>query len=222
MKSISVLNFAVFWFACIPLLAQEQSPAPKGLPEGDTWTRTLKDRTKRGMLHDAFERVRGDSGKWNDEPRLLHAPPIKTKPPKTSLDDWADRLERSRIRTLTSKEDNWLLFKTRQLDDNDRVWIERIERRENQFTIVLSEAIWQGRYFKSFTYYNVYGVNLGKLPPGKYDAKWVIQPLVFREFEGSGRPRDQQRGENWSKDERPAKKKASELSVTFTVHAPAP
>jgi hypothetical protein len=91
-----------------------------------------------------------------------------------------------------SDDDNWLLFKTRQLDDNDRAWIDRVERKGNQFTVVLNQAIWQGRYLKTFTYYNVYGVNLGRLPPGRYEAKWIVKPLTFREFEGNGRPSDQQ------------------------------
>lgn len=111
-----------------------------------------------------------------------------------------------------------MLFKTRQLDDNDRVWIERVEREGNQFTIVLSEAVWQGRYSKTFTYYNVFGVNLGQLGPGKYTATWIVKPLEFRTFEGSGRPTDRQQ-ENWSKDERPADKKPAELSVEFEVLA---
>jgi hypothetical protein len=123
-------------------------------------------------------------------------------------------------------EDNWLLFKTRQLDDNDRLWIERIEREGNQFTIVFSEAIWQGRYMKTFTFYNVYGVNLGKLPPGTYTAKWVTKPLEFRAFEGTGKPVDQQPNQpptdNWPKDEHPADEEASELTVEFTVSEPSP
>ena len=31
-------------------------------------------------------RVRGDSGKWNDDPIVQHAPPIGKKPAKMSLD----------------------------------------------------------------------------------------------------------------------------------------
>jgi hypothetical protein len=60
-------------------------------------------------------------------------------------------------------------------------------------------------------------VNLGKLPPGKYKAKWIVQPLEFRTFEGNGRPIDENRTENWPKDEQPAGKKTAELSVEFVV-----
>ena len=202
-------------FSSLSVLAQEQTSDQSHPPKGDSWSKVLKDRTKRGTLHDAIQKVRGDTGKWNDDPRLQHAPPITRKPPKMPLDDWADQLQESNKR-VPSNDDNWLLFKTRQLDDNDRVWIERIERDGDQFTIVLSEAIWQGRYLKTFTYYNVFGVNLGKLPPGTYTAKWVVKPLEFRAFEGSGKPSDQQK-ESWPKDEREVNKKPSEFTVKFTV-----
>ncbi len=199
----------------LPLFAQEQASDQRDTLKADSWSKVLKDRSKRGTLHDAIQKVRGDTGKWNDEPRLQYAPPITGKPTKMPLDDWADQLQESNKR-VPNKDDNWLLFKTRQLDDNDRVWIERIERDGDQFTIVLSEAIWQGRYLKTFTYYNVLGVNLGKLPPGTYKAKWVVKPLNFRAFEGSGKPSDQQ-NENWPKDEKEADKKPSEFTVKFTV-----
>ena len=209
-----VVSIALAWVILLvgPLLfAQEKETS-----QGDSWTKKLEDRSKRGTLQDAIQRVRGDSGKWNDEPSLQHAPSIKGKPPKSSLDDWADQLEEEAVE-IQPGEESWLLFKTRQLDDNDRVWIERIERRGNQITVTLNQAIWQGRYLKTFTYYNVYGVNLGKLPPGTYQAKWIIKPLEFREFEGNGRPREDQRTENWSKNEQPSDKKPTELKLSFSV-----
>jgi len=213
MKPFSVMSLLVLVIAGAPLIAQESQPRGAGAPAGDPCTRTLKDRAERGKLHNAFQNVRGDSGKWRDEPGLQHAPPIEKRPAKLPLDDWADQLLDSEV-TTAAGDDNWLIFRSRQLDDNDRLWIERIERRGNQITVVLSEAIWQGRYFKTFTYYDVFGVNLGKLEPGKYEARWIVQPLAFKQFEGDGRPLN-----NWPKDERPAKKKPVELRVTFTVGA---
>lgn len=218
MRSVSDLILVTVVSIGTQLFAEEPKPGESRGPErarepvqqGDAWTRTLSDRAKRGTLHDALQIVRGDSGKWNDEPSLQPAPPIGQKPAKTSLDDWADQLLKQDFQ-LTATDDNWLVFRTRQLDDNDRVWVERIERRGNEFTIVVHEAIWQGRYSKTFTYYSVMGVNLGRLAPGKYEVKWVIKPLVFNQFEGDGKPTDQ-----WPKDERPTdKKKPTELRVTF-------
>jgi hypothetical protein len=201
-----------------PLWSQESKPAESREPQGTAWTKTLEERSQRGTLHNAIQKVRGDTGKWNDDARLQLAPPIRRKPPNLSLDDWADQLQESADFLPVGEEETWLLFKTRQLDDNDRVWIGRMEREGNQFTIVLSEAVWQGRYSKTFTYYNVFGVNLGQLDPGKYTATWIVKPLEFREFEGSGRPTDQ-RQENWPKDDRPADEKPSKLSVKFEVPA---
>ena len=213
MRTIGIFIVAALVIAGVPSLAQEAKPRDRDdAKKGDAWTRTIKDRSERGKLQDAFQNVRGDSGKWRDEPILQQLPPIGQKPAKTTLDDWADQMLDKKDFRATAEDDNWLIFRTRQLDDNDRLWIERIERNGNQFTIVLSEAIWQGRYFKTFTYYGVFGVNLGQLEPGKYEAKWIVQPLVFKQFEGDGRPMD-----NWPKDERHAEKKPVELRVNFTV-----
>jgi hypothetical protein len=100
------------------------------------------------------------------------------------------------------------------------VWVERIERRGNEFVVVLNQAIWRGNYFKTFTYYQVVAVNLGKLAPGGYKAKWIIKPMEFKNFEDPGRPQDSQQKLNWPKDEKPAAgKKEVELSVAFTVAA---
>ena len=176
------------------------------------WTKESKDRAKRAALHDGAQLVRGDSGKWNDDARLQHAPPIAQKPAKTSLDAWADQLLKKKVE-LTDKDDNWLIFRTEQLDDNDRVWIERIERRGQQLTISANQAKWQGKYFRNFTYYQVIGLNLGKLEPGKYEVKWIIQPQVFAKFDGDGKALDN----NWPKDERPTAAKPTEWRLTFTV-----
>ena len=182
-------------------LLRADPPRPD-TPTGDNWSKNLKDRTQRGTLQNAFQRVRGDSGRWNDNARLQHAPPLTRKPANMSLDDWYDRLERTRRRPLTRADENWLLFQTQQRDDNDRVWIERIERQGNRFTVIMHQAIWQGPYSKNFTYYNVYGINLGKLKPGSYEAKWIIKPFTFQEFEGTGRPREKQT-EHWPKEAHP-------------------
>ncbi|MEQ1852734.1 MAG: hypothetical protein ABMA01_14220 [Chthoniobacteraceae bacterium] len=173
--------------------------------------RTLKDRTARGTLADRREMVRGDTGKWNDRATLQHMPPIQGKPQGLSLDNWAEQMT-GKNPAPTPADDNWLVFRTRQLDDNDRVWLERIERRGNEFTVVLSEAIWQGRYNKTFTCYEVVAVNLGKLPPGEYSVKWIVTPLVFERFEDPGQPKD-----NWPKDERPGKARPVELKTAFAV-----
>ena len=189
--------------ASLPLFAQERS-----------WTRELKDRAKRDGLHDASQLVRGDTGKWNDAPRLQHAPPIAQKPAKTSLDDWADQLL-ERDFQLTTADEQWLIFRTKQLDDNDRVWVERIERRENKVTVVVHQARWQGRYQKTFTFYSVIAVNLGKLEEGKYEVQWVVKPLTFVKFEGDGKPTG-----NWPKDEQLADQKPTEMNHSFGVVKP--
>jgi hypothetical protein len=179
--------------------------------------KAVKDRAERGTLSDQRQIVRGDTGKWSDAATLLHAPPIQLKPKGVALDDWADELSEKKPSTKADDE-QWLLFRTRQLDDNDRVWIEKIERRGNEFIVTMHEAIWQGNYSKTFTYYEVTAVNLGKLPPGDYSVNWIVAPAVFKQLES---PREAQRNyqTNWPTDDRPADRKPVELAIEFKVAA---
>ena len=199
MRTISGLIVVSCALSALPLCAQD-------------WTKESKDRAKRAALHNSVQQVRGDSGKWRDDPRLQLAPPIEQRPARMSLDAWADHLLTKKVE-LTDKDDNWLILRAEQLDDNDRVWVERIERRGRQLTIVANQAKWQGAYFRNFTYYPVIALNVGKLEPGAYEAKWIIQPLVFAKFDGDGKALDS----NWPKDERPAAKNPTELRLTFAV-----
>lgn len=180
-----------------------------------TVIKAVKDRAERGTLSDQRQLVRGDTGKWNDSATLQHAPPLAQKPQGMSLDDWADELAEKKTQT-TAADDNWLIFRTRQLDDNDRVWIEKIERNGNAFTITMHEAIWQGNYFKTFTYYEVDAVNLGKLPAGDYTVQWIVKPLTFKQLE---KPREAQNNyqTNWPTDDQPGTAKPVELKIAFSV-----
>jgi hypothetical protein len=182
-----------------------------GLLHAEEVLKATKDRTQRGTLSDQRQLVRGDTGKWNDAAMLLHT----TKPQGMPLDDWIDEAGEKRF-AVTAADENWLLFRTRQLDDNDRVWIEKIERSGNAFTITMHEAIWQGNYFKTFTWYEVTAVNLGKLPAGDYTVTWLVKPLVFKQLE---KPRESQNNyqTNWPVDDQPGEKKPVELKTKFTV-----
>ena len=180
-----------------------------------TTLKAVKDRAERGTLSDQRQLVRGDTGTWNDTALLRHAPSPAKKPQGMSLDDWIDELSEKETAT-TAADENWLLFRTRQLDDNDRLWIEKIERKGNEFTITMHEAIWQGNYFKTFTYYEVDAVNLGKLPAGDFTVKWIVKPLVFKQLE---KPREAQNNyqTNWPTDDHPGRGKDLELKASFTV-----
>ncbi len=185
------------------------------LAQESTTLKVVKDRAERGTLSDQRQLVRGDTGKWNDAATLQHAPPLAQKPQGMSLDDWSEQLMENKPQT-TAIDDNWLIFRTRQLDDNDRVWVEKIERSGNEFTITMHEAIWQGNYFKTFTWYEVTAVNLGKLPAGDYTVKWIVKPLTFKQLE---KPREAQNNyqTNWPTDDQPGSSKPVELKASFSV-----
>jgi hypothetical protein len=207
MKLPRIAHVVVLFCTAVLLPAQESNPA--------ITIKALKDRAERGTVSDLREIVRGDSGKWSDAAMMQHAPSLEQKPQGKSLDDWMDDLAENSPRK-TAVDENWLLFRTGQLDDNDRVWVEKIERRGNEFTVVLNKAIWQGKYFKTFTYYEVVAVNLGKLPPGDYNVKWVVQPMTFKQLEKPAQP-NRDKKENWPMDEQPGGGKSTELKATFSV-----
>ncbi|MBM3994486.1 MAG: hypothetical protein FJ303_10100 [Planctomycetes bacterium] len=193
-----IIACVVIAIASLPVAAQD-------------WTKESKDRGKRAALHDAGQRVRGDSGKWNDDAGIIPVPTFDAKA-KISLDAWADQHAKTKPK-LTDKDEHWLILRTDQLDDNDRVWIERIERRGNKINIVANKAKWKGKYFRNFSYYQVIGINLGKLQPGMYDVQWILQPLTFTKFDGDGKMLDT----NWPMDERPVDKKPTEVRITLSV-----
>lgn len=215
--SVSKKNLSMKASVLIPMVALLSLPAT-GLAQqngndrvGSNWSRVLKPAAERDSLSDRTLHIRGDSGKWTEKPRLQHAPPIARKPAVLALDDWADQLPDQKV-TTDSNDDNWLLFRTKQLDDNDRVWIDRIERKGNRFTVVTKQAIWQGRYRKNFTYHKLLAVNLGRLEPGRYQVRWTLVPMEFRQFERPGSPRNQ-----WPKEVQPAEGEPEVLKLAFTV-----
>ena len=69
----------------------QMQAASAAAPTGAAWTRALDDRTKRGTLHDQYQFVRGDTGRWNDEAQLQRAPPLDQKPARMPLDDWFEQ-----------------------------------------------------------------------------------------------------------------------------------
>lgn len=165
----------------------------------------------------AREVVRGDSGKWNDAPILQVIPPLSKKPRGLNLDHWADTLlENPAI--PKAEEEVWLLFRSRQLDDNDRIWVEKVEREGTEITVTMREAIWQGNYFKTFTYYGVLAVNLGTLPAGAYTVKWVVEPLAFSKFDGDARPFAKNGiPQNWPADPVTAKTETTVTTVNLKL-----
>lgn len=193
----TILALAILIFA--PFLpAQDPPPADKGLQA-------------------AREMVRGDSGKWNDAAILQVIPPLSQKPKGLNLDAWGDQcLERPAA--PEAGQEVWLLFRSRQLDDNDRVWVETVALKGQEITVTMREAIWQGNYFKTFTYYGVLAVNLGPLPAGDYTVKWVVQPFVFTKFDGDGRPFARNgTPQNWPADAVAVEGDAAEFSLAFAV-----
>jgi hypothetical protein len=175
----------------------------------------VEDGAERGRLSDARQIVRGDTGKWSDVAELQPAPPLARKPSGLALDAWLEELA-GRAVAWGGGDEVWLLYRSRQLDDNDRLWIERIERAGNAITVTLHEAIWQGDYFKTFTYHEVGAVNLGRLPAGEYIVTWRVLPLQFRQLE---KPREAQRDyvTNWPVDAQPGAGEAVVLTARFRV-----
>jgi beta-lactamase regulating signal transducer with metallopeptidase domain/Leucine-rich repeat (LRR) protein len=164
----------------------------------------VKSPKDRGTLHDAYQH--NAAGKPTKRDELQVAPPIDKLSIDVDLETLFEVLKQKRIR-FSSSGNTWLLFRSKQLDDNDVEWIERVERSGNEFTVTLRRAIWDGPYKKNITFHDLFGINLGKLPAGKYTVKWIIRRSRFLEF-------DKHR---WPKGEKPAK--PVELNTSFRVVA---
>lgn len=201
---VGIVSLTIANFTGHALICRADEPTP---------LKTLTDQPNRSKLHDAALLVRGDSGRWQDIERWCHSttPPAKPAGGRFALDDWLDAATVKQF-TPTGDDDNWLLFSTRQLNDNDRVWVERIERQGNRIKVVVSQATWRGKYFKNFTVFHVIGVNLGRLEPGTYEATCVVMPTIFTRFD-----RISQQADNWPADASPVDHKPIELSASFSV-----
>lgn len=209
---IALMNLAA-------MRVDDQTTAADSQSAAGSSTKKITDSSQRGKLHDAAQPIRGDLGRWQDEERWLAAPTPLQESKRTWLDDWLD-LRSTEPFTPTDADDVWLLFSTRQLNDNDRVWVESVERRGNRITVVVTQATWRGKYFKNFTQYFVFGINAGKLEPGTYEATCVLSPSTFTQFTGDGRPQstvDNRQVDNWPKDDRPAETKPIPFTTKFTV-----
>lgn len=151
--------------------------------------KSIDSPSERGTIEDKSERIRGDSGKWRDDARLQVAP--SPDPDAPSFDDWADGLPDDPGSFEAGKE-VWLIYRTEQLDDNDRVWVESVKRdlENGKITVVFARATWQGNYRKNFTWYSATGVNLGPLPAGNYEVEWIEKLFEFRQFDDPAKRQD--------------------------------
>ncbi len=155
-------------------------------------------------LSQVYEFVRPSSGVTSKEDQLIVVPGPKPKD-QTPSQWFGGGLKAGN--DPTADQETWLLFRSMQLNDNDRMWIERVERAGDTFTVTMSRAHWSGAYAKNGTFHEVHGVNLGKLPAGKYTVKWIVRKSSFKEFGKDG----------WPKDLKPAQ--PTELKASFPVRA---
>ncbi|MFT7639823.1 MAG: HEAT repeat protein [Pirellulaceae bacterium] len=177
---------------------------------GDTtWLNSVRQPSDRGTLHSVHQKVRIDRFSEKDQFQHGRALPVGSD---TELDIHFEQTVKYRS-LLSPRNDNFLMFRSRQLNDNDRMWIESVERDGDLFTVVAQRAIWTADYAKNITFYDVFAINLGRLPEGKYRAKWIIKPLehgLTDEVDAEGRPKIEQPSES---------EKQTELSATFTIAA---
>jgi hypothetical protein len=172
-----------------------------------------KEEIGRGMIGELFlvcftlgdvgETVRGVVSK-KDELIVVPGPRLETQPPS----QWFSSALKAENH-LTADKETWLLFRSMQVNDKDRMHIERIEREGNAFVVTMNRAIWQGDYYRNVMFHEVHGVALGKLPAGKYTVRWILRETSFMEFDKDGRPKAM---------EDPAR--PVELKASFIVRAP--
>jgi hypothetical protein len=100
------------------------------------------------------------------------------RPAKQTPSQWfTDRLKADNA--LTDDQETWLLYRSRQFSDYDRMSIERIEQQGNTFTVITNHAFYLGALYRNATCHEVHGINLGKLPAGEYTVEWIIRSSAF-------------------------------------------
>jgi|GEM_PF-3256949 beta-lactamase regulating signal transducer with metallopeptidase domain len=161
----------------LPQFQAPTAPRATARPVSTSWVKAVGDGTARGTLNQSFQQVRDRKRSGKDQ--VQHAPVHHAKNGR-DLNSHFDDANRAPFQ-LTPTDDNLVLFRSRQLNDNDRMWIERVERQGDQFTITAHRAIWTGIYTVNVTHYDVFAVNFGKLTPRTYRVKWLITPLEFGE-----------------------------------------
>ena len=168
--------------------ATQPATLPAADPNVRKWVKTADTPKDRAGMYAVVERVDGGKGAM-DKDLLHHAPPLSAKPAGKSLEEWFTILLFSNIR-LNPDDEKFLFFCSRQVNDKDLMWIERIERDGNHFTIHMKRAIWQGVYHANVLYHSVYAVNLGRLPESRYTVEWIVEPLEFTQLDKDGWPAD--------------------------------
>lgn len=186
-------------FTVVAAGGKPAKPAAKVLKQ----VKTSKDR---GKLRDAYQKSRNRKKTTHDEfLRATH--PADRIYSYIDLDGWFDVNKKSKKRHLTTGDNNWLMFRSKQVDDQVKSWVTANERNGDPFTIRMTRSVWTGNYTVNITYHDVIGVNLGKLPAGKYKAKWIIDRASHKEFDK----------ENWPTDDAIIKKQEVELLTSFVV-----
>ena len=159
----------------------------------NAWAGPIQEPKKREPLHDVLQEVRGKRSKQDQLWVVPGGPHILRMSKEGNLSVWLDTLAFKQQVALMADKDTWLLFRSKQLNDNDRVWIESIDRSKvgrGRIEVVCRRAVWNGRATENATYHPVFGVNLGRLAAGTYEATWVVRECSFREFDEERRPKD--------------------------------
>ncbi len=185
-------------------VARDMDRRANTAPGDTTWVNAVSEPSDRGTQHFAYQKVRDRRTRNEDQFRhwrMWHRDDIR------ELDEQFDAAGKVRV-SYSPRDENLLMFRSRQLNDLDRIWIERVERDGKQFTITAHRAIWGGVYTRNISYFDVFAVRIGKLPAGDYRAKLIIKPLTFMKYDENRWPI----GERPSRAERP-----TELNVDFRI-----
>ena len=136
MKTIRLSMLIVAVLTPVVLCAQQTPSADSSAP--NAWTKVLADKSKRGTLHDATQTVRGDAGKWSDEPpQLSHVSPLIPPGAKIPLDVRLDQVLEQKPSDGTTTTTSGCSSARVKSTTTIGFGVERIERKENEFTIVL-------------------------------------------------------------------------------------
>jgi RNA polymerase sigma factor (sigma-70 family) len=165
-----------------------------------------------GVLNDLYEKVGPNrytrqfyTIKTKDVLLVVNGP----KPKDNTPGEWFETSLKADY-DLTTDQETWLLFRSREVKHADSLWVERIEREGNTFTVTATLATYTGIIDgKNPPSHLVVGVNLGKQQAGQYAVKWIMNHASFTKVGKQG----------WPEDAKPSATKPVEIKIPFRIKA---
>ena len=140
------------------------------------------------VITERFAKGRPARGGEKDDCDLRLAMPVE-EPHTIAVDGWHEASVDTEVE-LHSADHAWLLLRGATLNMHDRMWIDRVELKDNAVAVRSVEARWNGKYGRNTRYRPCFALHVGKLPGGRHEVTWEIAgaTIAKAEFDELDRP----------------------------------